>query len=58
MQKNFYFKNYFFVGILKVNDDPDPHQNVMDPQFCIQKICTRCKECISSLWYRAHHLIS
>jgi hypothetical protein len=44
MQDNFYLK-FVFVGILKVNDekrsirrhgsadpDPDPHQNVMDPQ--------------------------
>jgi hypothetical protein len=35
-------KNYFFAGILKVNDensrirnpDPDPPQNAMDPQHC------------------------
>ncbi len=47
MQKTF-FLNLFFVGILKINDelkgsgsisqrrgspDPDPHQNVMDPQY-------------------------
>jgi hypothetical protein len=41
------FKKYLFVGVLKVNDekwqdpdplvrgtDPDPYQNVMDPQLC------------------------
>jgi hypothetical protein len=34
-----FFKLVFLVGLLKVNDgnrradpDPDPHQNVMDPQ--------------------------
>jgi hypothetical protein len=35
MQKNFSL-NKFFVAVLKVNDeneqDPDPHQNVIDPQ--------------------------
>ena len=45
-------KNLFFAGILKVNDensririqdpdaDPDPPQNVMDPQHCL-KLSTR-----------------
>jgi hypothetical protein len=43
-QKRFSNKNCFFVGILKVNDeksririqdpDPDPLQNVMDPEHC------------------------
>ncbi len=48
-QKNFIKNFYFFVGLLKVNDkkagsgstsqrhgsaDPDPHQNVMDPEHC------------------------
>ncbi len=41
-QKNFEKKIYFFVGIVKVNDensrgldaDLDPYQNVIDPQHC------------------------
>jgi hypothetical protein len=37
----FYFILNLVVGVLKVNDekkqdpDPDPHQNVMDPDHCI-----------------------
>ncbi len=66
-QKNF-FKNLFYVGVLKVNDensqrhrsaDPDPHQNVMDPQHWHKQlkcaygrwtmtVCPRCWTWLSS----------
>jgi hypothetical protein len=51
ISRNNFKKNQFFVGILKVKTkiagsgsisqrhrsaDPDPHQNVMDPQHCLQ----------------------
>jgi hypothetical protein len=51
------FLNYFFVGVLKVNDensririqiwihigsaDPDSHQNVMDPKHCLHILSFR-----------------
>ncbi len=47
MQKNLFLKNLFFVGIAKVNDefskrhgsaDPDPLQNVMDPQHWLKEM--------------------
>jgi hypothetical protein len=56
-------KHFFFAGILKVNDensrnriqdpDPDPPQNVMDPQHCFKVTTSVGRERTSNYHYMA-----